>query len=1005
MPMTLLRDTNQFPEGIALENYVEPVCFFNASGEPGSASKPWYALIAPYENLKKALFCDIVDCGKYSFQEYMEQVRSKKLSVPVKTRIKSPKTGKPVLLNILPIKDERGHLCALCTATTEAPGFRDMIGGPCKSVFENAVEPMMILDGNSLRLLAINTAAENMTGYKTEDLEGKHYYVLYSQESEDTLRRSMEELKKEGMVKIDNARLVKKDGGTIRVETGAKLVRHDGERVVFASLKDISDRDQTASEIKTHNDVLSGINYISSMINSTLDIDVVLDRSIHRACEITGMPIGCIFLYDRDGQILIPTSYAGISQKKIMRIGNAPAGSCFEGNAIREKKPMVIEDLSKYSGDMGEVLIKNGIRSIISIPLVFQDQALGVMDLASHDLRHVSGKDIKYFSNMAGTIASAVNNAGYVGYVRSQAQKFSILFRTTRVLTSTLELKEVLNLFSKNTSEAVGASACAVYFYDEANDRLIFKASYNIDEKELAGRTIKPESKVLEIIRTRRPATIDDVEDTGMPADVIRKSGIKSILGIPLVYRSNITGVIFLMKKIAIPGFSPSEIDLSASMANLAAQAIENARLVGDLRKRTDEMRRVYEIQRRITQSISLEETLESIVSSAPYILNLPYSMIFLIDPNYQEITSIKATEELMKKHGKIKFKMGDLIASKIAIRDRKPVVIEDTLNFKDIARPIVLMLNMRTCIVLPLIARGRVLGVMWLFGTEAPVQYSGEDVRRAVALSDQAAIAIDNARLFKDLAEANRQLEDSYEKLKDLDNVKMEFFTLISHELRTPLTTIKGFTELLHDEVLGELNEQQRDKLDRINASVDKLTDIVSKLSDISSIESRRFPINRIPVSINELINEVVRSITFLAESKNIQIKADVPMNIPIIRVDRHKIEQVILNIINNAIKYTPPGGNIYINVRDREEDVLVSIRDTGIGIPRKDLEKIFTGFYHAEYKLSYEYKGTGLGLAISKGIIESHGGQIWVESEVGKGSTFYFTLPKEPGSQQEGL
>jgi signal transduction histidine kinase len=150
------------------------------------------------------------------------------------------------------------------------------------------------------------------------------------------------------------------------------------------------------------------------------------------------------------------------------------------------------------------------------------------------------------------------------------------------------------------------------------------------------------------------------------------------------------------------------------------------------------------------------------------------------------------------------------------------------------------------------------------------------------------------------------------------------------------------------------------------------------------------------LPVSLNDLISEVVRGIAFLAERKGIKLSGNVPADFPMIYVDRARISQVILNIVNNAIKYTPPGGSITIGAKDEGDHVLVSVHDTGIGIPKKDLENIFSGFYHADYKLSYEYKGAGLGLALSKGIIESHGGRIWAESEVGKGSTFYFTLPR---------
>jgi signal transduction histidine kinase len=284
----------------------------------------------------------------------------------------------------------------------------------------------------------------------------------------------------------------------------------------------------------------------------------------------------------------------------------------------------------------------------------------------------------------------------------------------------------------------------------------------------------------------------------------------------------------------------------------------------------------------------------------------------------------------------------------------------------------------------------------MWLSDSTAGRRFSELEIEEANLISGQAAIAMDNAMLFKQLSQANRQLEESYERLKSLDSVKMEFFALLSHELRTPLTTIKGYADLLEDGVLGPLNAEQRDKLAKISAGVDRLTKIVDNLSDLSSIASRRYTMDILPVSLKDLISEVARGIAFLAERKGIRLSWEVPADLPMVYVDRARISQVILNIVNNAIKYTPPGGRITIRAQDEKDHVLVSVHDTGIGIAKKDLENIFSGFYHAGYKLSYEYKGAGLGLALSKGIIESHGGRIWAESEVGKGSTFYFTLPK---------
>ncbi len=420
----------------------------------------------------------------------------------------------------------------------------------------------------------------------------------------------------------------------------------------------------------------------------------------------------------------------------------------------------------------------------------------------------------------------------------------------------------------------------------------------------------------------------------------------------------------------------------------------------GEARCQAEDMRLIYDLLRKISRSINLDETLDSIVKSMPVLLRLDNCLILFL--HGREITSIKATDYVEKQFGKLKFNIDELVATREAVDKKHTVVINDARNNPHISQKLVEMFNSTAVMVLPLIARDRTLGVMWLSDSTVGRRFTELEIEEANLISGQAAIAMDNAMLFKQLSQANRQLEESYERLKSLDNVKMEFFALLSHELRTPLTTIKGYADLLQDGVLGPLNDEQRDKLLKISAGVDRLTKIVDNLSDLSSIASRRYTMDILPVSLKDLISEVARGIAFLAERKGIRLSWDVPADLPMVYVDRARISQVILNIVNNAIKYTPPGGRITIRAKDERDHVLVSVHDTGIGIAKKDLENIFSGFYHAGYKLSYEYKGAGLGLALSKGIIESHGGRIWAESEVGKGSTFYFTLPKmAPGNR----
>jgi signal transduction histidine kinase len=480
---------------------------------------------------------------------------------------------------------------------------------------------------------------------------------------------------------------------------------------------------------------------------------------------------------------------------------------------------------------------------------------------------------------------------------------------------------------------------------------------------------------------------IDDIRRGAVPDRLRSRPGLEKG-GAPLLFHVKPVdgGVVCTL---ACPCAMPSEVWTSREQ-----------RPPGEVRCQAEDMRLIYDLLHKISTSINLDETLDSIVKSMPVLLRLDNCLILLL--HGREIRSIKATGYVEKQFGKLKFNIDELIATREAVDKKHTVVINDAKNNPHISQKLVEMFNSSAVIVLPLIARDRTLGVMWLSDSTPGRRFTELEIEEANLISGQAAIAIDNAMLFKQLSQANRQLEDSYERLKSLDNVKMEFFALLSHELRTPLTTIKGYADLLQDGVLGPLNDEQRDKLLKISAGVDRLTKIVDNLSDLSSIASRRYTMDILPVSLKDLISEVARGIAFLAERKGIRLTWDVPADLPMVYVDRARISQVILNIVNNAIKYTPPGGRISIRAKDERDHVLVSVHDTGIGIAKKDLENIFSGFYHAGYKLSYEYKGAGLGLALSKGIIESHGGSIWAESEVGKSSTFFFTLPKTaPGSR----
>ena len=230
-----------------------------------------------------------------------------------------------------------------------------------------------------------------------------------------------------------------------------------------------------------------------------------------------------------------------------------------------------------------------------------------------------------------------------------------------------------------------------------------------------------------------------------------------------------------------------------------------------------------------------------------------------------------------------------------------------------------------------------------------------------------------------------------------EVDRLKSAFVSHVSHELKTPLTSIKGYVDNLRDRIVGDLNERQEEYLERVGKNTDRLIRMIDDLLNISRIESGKMTLNFSNLIMSELIEEVSRGLRPLATQKKIEMSFMKSDGDDHVMADRDKIEQAVINLVNNAILYTPPGGKVMIYMEHDQGYIKTCIRDTGVGIPTEEQPLIFDRFYRLEKDSILEPRGTGLGLYITRNVIEMHGGKIWVTSEVGKGSEFTFTLPAE--------
>ena len=306
-----------------------------------------------------------------------------------------------------------------------------------------------------------------------------------------------------------------------------------------------------------------------------------------------------------------------------------------------------------------------------------------------------------------------------------------------------------------------------------------------------------------------------------------------------------------------------------------------------------------------------------------------------------------------------------------------------------------------------PIVAKDEAVGFILMGNASSYSKVTQGDAELLSILASQIGTAIENTRLYAELFSSHQDLERRVkertqelaklnEKLKKLDKVKSDFVSAVSHELRTPLTSIKGYSSILIAGKLGEVSPAQKERLEKIDKHSNSLTHLINNLLDIARIESGRVQMEIKDISIKETLEGIVDIITPQMKEKKISLKINSKTNVDKIKADQGQLERVFLNLLSNAIKFTPEKGKITIHIKDEDGFIEFGLEDSGIGIPKQDLQKVFEEFFRSDNAQDQKIKGSGLGLSLVKKIIEAHKGKIWVDSELNKGTKFSFTIPK---------
>jgi signal transduction histidine kinase len=416
-----------------------------------------------------------------------------------------------------------------------------------------------------------------------------------------------------------------------------------------------------------------------------------------------------------------------------------------------------------------------------------------------------------------------------------------------------------------------------------------------------------------------------------------------------------------------------------------------------ELARSVEELKALGEVSQVVSSTLDLEMVLISIVRHAVQLSKTDAGTIYEFDEAGQLFVPMihyGVSKEFIEALSESKLRMGDKTTIGQAAIKRVPNQIPNLEHIPDYPLSCVQQEGFRALLAVPLLREDRIIGGL-VVRRKTAGEFPAPVVDLLQTFAAQSVLAIHNAQLFREIEDKGREIEIASKH-------KSEFLANMSHELRTPLNAILGYTELILDNIYGDVPEKIREVLERLTKNGHHLLGLINDVLDISKMEAGQLTLSLNDYSMEGLVQTLFTSVEALATEKKLELKVMVPTDLTTAKGDEQRIAQVLLNLLGNAIKFTEEG-EVRVEVVVSNESFLVSVSDTGPGLSEADQKKIFEEFRQADGSSTREKGGTGLGLSIAKRIVEMHGGRIWVESSLGKGSIFWFTLPVRVEYQKE--
>jgi len=741
----------------------------------------------------------------------------------------------------------------------------------------------------------------------------------------------------------------------------------------------------------------------SSPTNVQPVLDVVAENAA-RLCDANDAVVLRI-----DGDALQPVAIYG----PVPAVRNPINRGSTSGRAVIDRRTIHIRDLMAESEEEFPVSKdyhrRMGDRTTLATPMLREGVPIGAILIRRSEVRPFSDKQIALLETFASQAVIAIENVRLFTELEDRNRQLSEALEqqtaTSEILrviaSSPTDIQPVLDTVAENAARLCEATDAVITRVDAEGLKQVAQfGAMPVPEPNRINRN----SPVSRAIVDRKTIHVHDLlaeVETEYPESKERQkvTGTRTILVTPLLREGIPIGTINIRRTEVRP-FSEKHVKLLETFADQAVIAIENVRLFQELEARTrelarsvGELRALGEVGQAVSSTLDLQTVLSAIVGHAVQLSGTSGGVIYEYDEAAQEF-HLRATyqieKEVVEALQTTPVRPGQGATGQTATV-RAPVQVPDILEEREYTgtrvRPMLARLGYRSVLAVPLLREERIMGALTVWRKGAG-SFSAEVVNLLQTFATQSALAIQNARLFREIEEKSRQIETA-------NRHKSEFLANMSHELRTPLNAIIGFSEVLGERMFGELNEKQAEYTDDILSSGRHLLSLINDILDLSKVEAGRMELELTKFDLPMAIDNALTLIRERASRHGIRLHHSVDDRIGELTGDERKIKQILLNLLSNAVKFTPEGGQIKVEASVGDRAVIVAVIDSGIGIALEDQEAIFEEFRQVGTNYAQKREGTGLGLTLTRKFVELHGGKIWVESEVGKGSRFTFTLP----------